>query len=669
MTGVRDSARVLRRQIPARPLPAALCVLLAAAALAGAATPAAAIILPAKTIDGPSEEIVGFGGAAMAEDGTGGLVYLKRVGGVPHVFVSRYAAGQWQAPIRVDTEQSLAASWVRIGAAEDGELIVVWATPFATEHGRPVDELLGAELGPGSQTFGQAVIVDPDIGEAAGTSPDLAVSSTGFADVVYRVVNFSSSLPLLHPGDVVESVRVASFDGERWSSLGTVNRDPGLSMRPPTEVNAPKVAIGPTGNGVVVWQEPEGGGTARIWARRIFGKSLDYVMPVTATSFAGAPIGNDAEAPSVAISRLGQAVVAYRQPWVTGSPLPGPRIFTNTLPDGESESGNEFLGPLVADSGVAAGHGAVIGRPSIDIDEQRETRMLYDSNGQPRVIDGSDKGVLTPLTLGGPFAGSLLGAANELSAASVMNPQGGGISAWPSADGHGRPGVAVREDFPDGAVQTGLLSGGAGGPIGELAVGRSGLGDGLVAFQQGPLGDAAIVGAQVTAPPARFAQTLPKGWIRPAQALVAWAADESANGPLRYQVVLDGRIVSGSLSDLSYRLPPRSLGSGSHEVQLLATDIFGQSALTAPGRIKVDARGPIITIAQGGRRLTVRVRDGAGPGVAVGSVQVAFGDGRGARRRAAVSHRYGRRGTYAVRVTAKDKLGVSSTVTRRVRIG
>ena len=36
-----------------------------------------ACILPATTIDGPSQEIVGFGGIAMAEDGTGGLVYLE----------------------------------------------------------------------------------------------------------------------------------------------------------------------------------------------------------------------------------------------------------------------------------------------------------------------------------------------------------------------------------------------------------------------------------------------------------------------------------------------------------------------------------------------------------------------------------------------------------------
>ena len=101
--------------------------------------------------------------------------------------------------------------------------------------------------------------------------------------------------------------------------------------------------------------------------------------------------------------------------------------------------------------------------------------------------------------------------------------------------------MAVREDFPDGAVQTGLVSGGAGGEVGELAVGRSGLGDGLVAFRQGPIGDAAIVAAQATAPPAPFVVTVPRTWVKPSRARVAWLPAASADGPLTYTVVLDGR--------------------------------------------------------------------------------------------------------------------------------
>ncbi len=661
---IRDLAPTRRRRFP---LLLAVLASLAAAAFAGAATPAGAVIVPAQTLDGPSEDIVGFGGVAMAEDGTGGAVYLKRVDGITHVFVVRYDGGHWSAPIRVDSEEQFAGSSPRIGASNGGELLVVWATPFASVGQRPVDELLGAALGPGASSFGQATIVDPNIGEGTDVSPDLAMSSTGQADVVYRVVSFKSNVPLLRPGDVVESVRVANYTGERWTSLGEINRAPGLSMRPPTAADAPQIAIGPTGNGLVVWQEPEENGVARIWARRIFGQALDFVLPVTTTSIGGVPIGQDADAPSVAVSRLGQAEVAYRQSWGPGSPLPGPRIFVNTLPDGESQSGAEFLGAAVADAGVSGGAAASVGRPSIDLDERRELRLLYDSDGTPRVVQGNDKGVVGTVPLGPPVLGSQLAPANEIAVASVMNPEGGGVSAWPSADPQGRPAVAVREDFPGGAVQTALVSGGAGGPIGELAVGRSSLGDGLVAFQQGPLGDAAIVGAQITSPPEPFVITVPKGWVKPAAARVSWQPAVSANGPLTYTVVLDGRTRPTPAGTSSYAFDPRGLASGNHEVQVLATDIFGQSALTDPVSLKVDGQSPAITVRAEGQSVTIRVQEGYS-GVAASSVHVSFGDGRSGGGRALLHHRYAHAGTFRVVVRARSRLGGATVSSHWVRV-
>jgi PKD domain len=630
---------------------------------------ATAVIVPAVTIDGPSSEIVGFGGVAMAEDGTGGVVYLKRVDGVAHVFVSRYEAGHWLAPIRVDTEQPYAASWPRIGAADGGELVVVWATPFATEAEKPVDEMLSSTLGPGSSRFGSPTIVDPDIREGTGTSPDLAMSSTGQADVVYRVVEKQGSVTLLRPGDVAEQVRVAHFDGERWSDLGAINYEPGLSMRPPTQANAPQIAIGPTGNGIVVWQEPEINGVARIWARRIFGQSLDYVMPVSAASFGGGPINEDADAPSVAFSRLGQAEVAYRQDAGPGSPLPGPRIFVNDLSNGESASGAEFEGASVADASVADGKAAAIGRPSIDIDEKESLRLLYDSNGTPRVVEGDDRGLTGTVSLGPPFAGSTLNPADELPSASVMNPEGGGVSAWPSENPSGEPAVAVREDFPEGAVQTGLISGGAGGPIGELAVGRSDLGDGLVAFQQGPLGDAAIVGAQITAPPDTFVTNVPKGWIKPSQAQISWAPAASANGPLTYTVVLDGHRLPTPAGSSSLSIDPRELGDGVHHVQLLATDIYGQSTLTAPSPLRIDGQPPTVTVTrtQGAHAVSVRVSD-SDSGVDVSAVKVSFGDGHQAHGSKLFHHRYAHAGVYTVVISVRDNLGNQGVVRRSVSI-
>jgi PKD domain len=666
---------------------------LALTCLALHAQPARAVILPATTIDGPpSSDIVGFGGVAMAEDGTGGLVYLKRVNGVSQVFVSRFAEGHWQAPIRVDPckialsaeeqkkeEERVAkedeegkegkcrepyvASWPQIGAANGGELIVVWAMPFASRHEKPVYELLASELAPGSTRFSPPVIVDSNIEEATGTSPDLAVSSTGQADVVYRVVEtYSPTVPLLRPGDVVEQVRVAHFDGQRWSNLGAINRDPGVSMRPPTEANAPKIAIGPTGDGVVVWQEPDIEGVARIWARRLFGSTLDYVMPVSAETFDGAPISTDADAPSVAVSWLGQADVAYRQNAGPGSPLPGPRIFLNILPNGESKSGGEFEGPIVADNAVPGGQSASVGPPSIDIDEKEDLRLLYDSDGTPRVIEGNDKGLTAALSLGPPFVGA------ETQAVSVMNVQGGGVSAWQSANAQGDPAVAVREDFPDGAVQTGLLSGGAGGEVAELAVGRSGLGDGLIAWRQGPFGDAAIVAAQATAPPAELIFSVPKGWIKPSQATIAWQPAVSADGPLRYSVVVDGRPVQAPAGALSLTLSPLGLSSGQHRVQLLATDIQGQSTLSSPSPLLI-AGPPSVKIAHaaGDHGVSVRVSD-AYSAVDAHDVIVSFGDGHSARGHKRFKHRYAHGGVYRVLVRARDKLGEATVISRWVKV-
>jgi hypothetical protein len=635
--------------------------------LLSSAQSATATIEPGVTLAGPSENVVGFGGVAMAEDGTGGVVYLAREDGVAHVFVARYVGGQWQAPIRVDAQEPYAASWPRIGAANGGELVVVWATPFATEHNRPVDELLGATLGPGASTFGRAIIVDPDIRDGTGTSPSLAMSSTGPADVVYRVVDFAPgeqvNIPLLRPGDVVEEVRVAHFDGQRWSGLGAINRDPGVSMRPPTQANAPQMAVGPTGNGVVVWQEPEINGVARIWGRRIFGRTLDYVLPVSAESLGGAPIGDDADAPSVAVSQLGEAAVAYRQAAGPGSPLPGPRVFLNILPNGEATSGAEFHGAAVVDSVVPGGVGASIGAPSVDIDEKESLRLLYDDNGSPRVIEGTDRGLSGALSLGPPWVGS------SLDAASVMNPSGGGVSAWPSSDAAGNAAVAVREDFPGGAAQTALVSGGDGGEVGELAVGRSGLGDGLVAFQQGPLGNAAIVAAHVSAPPAQFVLSTPNGWVKPSQATVSWEPAPSADGPLRYEVVLDGHPLPTPAGVFQMRLGARGLRSGVDRVQVLAMDREGRATLTSVAKLRVDGVVPTVAVTRSLRTGEIRVRISDGDsGVNARAVRVSFGDGTHAGGRARLRHRYAHAGVYTVVVRDADNVGNRGVVRRLVSV-
>jgi len=644
----------------------ALAISLSTTLVAVRSQVAEAVILPAVTIDGPSQDIVGFGGVAMSEDGTGGLVYLKRVEGVAHVFVARYVGGRWQAPIRVDTAQRYAASWPRIGAADDGQLLVIWATPIATENTRPVEELLSAMIGPGASAFGPAKLVDPDIRFGTGASLDLTMSSTGQADVVYRVLEETpgepSPIPLLRAGDVVEQVRFSYFEGETWSRPGAINRDSGVSMRSPTPANAPEVAVGPTGKGVVVWQEPDINGVARIWARRVFGRTLDYVLPVSAPSVSGAAINDDADAPSVTISPLGQAEVAYRQGAGPGSPLPGPRIFLNVLPDGESADGSQFAGATIVDPTLSGGAAATVGPPAIDGDPNNDVRLLYDANGAPRVIENDIGGSSETLPLGLPFS------APNLAAASVMNPLGGGISAWPSGNANG-PGVAVREDFPGRGVQTAVLRGGRGGPIEGLAVGRSGLGDGLIGFMQGSLGDAAILAAQATAPPARFFVTVPSGWVNAAHAVISWSPAPTINGPVRYAVNRDGRVLQAGSGTLRLRLDRRGLGSGSHSIQVLATDADGQATLTAARQLKVDDQPPVVRLqrARGGGAVVLSVLDRYS-GVNARAVSVSFGDGQRAGGRRSYRHRYARPGIYTIVVHAADRVGNRGVIRRPVKV-
>src|SRR5262249_14987998 len=137
-----------------------------------------------------------------------------------------------------------------------------------------------------------------------------------------------------------------------------------------------------------------------------------------------------------------------------------------------------------------------------------------------------------------------------------------------------------------------------GGEVAEVAVGRSGLGDGIVGFRQGPFGDAAIVGAAATAPPGKlqFILTVPKNWVRPAQATASWLGAPSAAAPLTYQLVVDGHKHGIAPGVFSTRIDTRGLSSGRHRVQILATDRDGQSTLTAPSELLLDASPPNVRI-------------------------------------------------------------------------
>ncbi len=378
----------------------------------------------------------------MAEDGTGGLVYLKQVDGVAHVFVSRYvAATGWRrsGSTRRALRRQLAAHRRRDG----GELVVVWATPFATEneHGRtPSTSCSARRSARASSTSARRHRRSRTSVKRVGDQPRPGDELDRAGRRRLSGGRRKRKDPAAAPGRRCRAGARRPLRRRRAGrTSGAINRDLGVSMRPPTAANAPQIAIGPTGNGDRRLAGAGNRRVARIWARRVFRPRRSTTCCPSARRRRRRADQTDADAPSVAISLLGQAEVAYRQAAAPGSPLPGPRIFLNTLPDGESESGAEFHGAVLADNDVSGGQLASVGRPSIDVDEHRFLRLLYDDNGDPRVVEGTDRGLLSALSLG-PRLRRFVGDPGERTVvASTMDPEGGGISAWPSADTAGGP--------------------------------------------------------------------------------------------------------------------------------------------------------------------------------------------------------------------------------------
>ena len=144
-------------------------VLTGALAALPAAAPAA--VLPTRVLDqGP--DVLGSVATALADDGTGGAVWLRRADGQPHVYAARFIRGAWGAPVRVDAGQRFASSWPVIGAAEDGRLIVAWVQ----EYGDGSDRLYSAFQSAGSARFDLPAAIDLDVNESTGTQPSLAMS-------------------------------------------------------------------------------------------------------------------------------------------------------------------------------------------------------------------------------------------------------------------------------------------------------------------------------------------------------------------------------------------------------------------------------------------------------------------------------------------------------------
>ncbi len=165
-------------------------------------------------VDGPSPDIVQVGGLDLARDGTGGVVYLKKVDGVPHVFLSRFNGGVFRAPERVDNGVGAGASDAVIAAADAGRLAIAWTT------GSRVYGSVVAGNGPAGPLLGPTELFNDPSGATSDPAIDMGINGTAYATWAA-------------PGGGGADVRVARLQDVAWQTIGVpIDVDPGARRRP-----------------------------------------------------------------------------------------------------------------------------------------------------------------------------------------------------------------------------------------------------------------------------------------------------------------------------------------------------------------------------------------------------------------------------------------------------
>ncbi|HVY77626.1 MAG TPA: hypothetical protein VG898_03880, partial [Solirubrobacterales bacterium] len=433
------------------------------------ASPAGATVSSVVPLAGPSADVVEVGDAAMASDGSGGVVFLQKEGGRNHVFAARFAGGKWEAPQRVDVGQGFDSSWPRIAAGNAGRLLVTWVQEFGVAS----DRMFSATLDPGAKGFQDPVPVDMNVGEATATFPDLAMNAGGQAYLTYLVITDES--PLNPPDHLGLDVRVARYNNRLWSVLGNpVDRNPATPMPKPSAATGPKIGIDVNGNAVVAWREPDDEFVNRVWVRRVFGTTVGIPLQASPGSWEGAPLRGEADAFDLDDAGFGQVAVAFRQQPGQGSRLSAPRLFVNEMPDAFAEGAGAFSGARLVDGGVRGGLGA----PSVAVEPEGGFLAGFSSGNATLLANGDNAAV--GATERADDGGSQV-------AGEPLVDLGGslaGVAAWREQRG-GAGSVAVRERRADGVLEAAALSAPGGGAVGGLALGGSGLGDAIVAWRQG----------------------------------------------------------------------------------------------------------------------------------------------------------------------------------------
>ena len=607
---------------------------IAALAVVGPAHPAHAAFFAGEPVDGPSADIRSVGDVDIARDGTGAVAYVRRDGGIDHIFVSRLANGQWQPPERVDAGIDATSSAPAVAVSDGGRVAVVFIS------GGSVFAVVRQAGAPGYGT--------PQLLASGASDPSVDMSFNGAAYATYTV-----------NGDVV---------GARMDRTGATFA--GLSG--PLDADAAhtsgvgsgrsRVAIAADGTGVAVWGE-----NGRVYARRMFGTApSSVVLDLTLNDLDG-HAGGVADAPSVDIEDDSSfAWVAFRQQFADGKSATSRAIGVRLR--------GSRTDPPVAFDGLGWGGQSVEG-PAVDLNGKGQGVVTVGTTGGSALSGILKDDILNPaLSIGGSGA-----PAQPVGAVAETTDRVVGWVGVGDGTAHGLfyddksstrvvpgPGPDTRLSNPDlGAVD----------PKGGFDVAGDRTGDFAFAYIQGA-GDARrlVLAAYDRLPGAFAISTSSKNWRNVVKNPLAWGTALELWGPLTYSVLIDGKPVLQTQTTKA-TLAAGALSEGLHTWRVTATDRRGQSVTTPVKPLKVDTVAPTASFSVKRKKRVVTVTTKAadvippsGNAAGIKFVRIDWGDGSGYVQARKATHAYGRTGAFTVRVSATDRAGNVVVTERAIHI-
>ncbi len=657
-----------------RPFPAAVLAIFALALPASAH----AAYFTARPIDGPSPDIQRLGGLDLAFDGTGGLVYLKNVGGVAHVFASRLAGGVWQRPEQLDPTLGPAASQPVIAAGNGGRAAALFVS--------------GGQVFAVVRPVGATAWSAPALLSAAGSNPSVSMGTHGEAYATWTAPGPTGAPNIF----AAQMQRLANGFSPIAQPL---NVDP---AQPAGEGNhRSKVVATADGSGIAVWGENGSDGLGHVFVRRILGGALSlYPQDATLPSEpgTGAAAGSADSADIAVRSDPSFAWLVFRQDFTDGSHIITRPLVGALLDPGKVLVGSEnAASPRIAVNSTGDG----IATASGGDDFAAFGAVMHDSQWlAPVRLDTPPSGILPTPIATFPDAG--------FSSVSWLQDPAPGDGA---ATVHMRQWqvVASKRNVPAPDPDTLLSTPTLGVVDPELGFEASGdrIGDVAVGFVQGDPTARSIVVGGFDRLPVAFVLSTSQSFKSSSRPVLSWTASNDLWGPLTYTVMVDG-VAIGTTRQTKFT-PTTPITDGVHSWRVIAGDIRGQTVpSTASRSLRIDATPPVPKLVVLGKKLrknklttfTVSARDlpevlpppvaptppppgTPAPPVApritpvasgVATVSIGFGDGTASvianTSQLRIGHVYQRPGFYTVSVAASDKAGGHSMkITRRIHIG